>query len=1031
MGRETLNYRQYPAPIQIATTGPGSVHGFHGTASNIGGGFNNIDVILGATASSLVIDDRADTSPATWTITSTTVTRQVQGQSPTTWTYGGIANLEIDTGSGGSIVNVLSTSTATTIHDGGTDTVVVGNTTNGVADIHGAVSISNSPGVSAYTALTVDDSAYNRGAWHATLTETSPTIFSLTTDLRTGDNGNPVPVAHITFRQSDLRSLRILLGNSPGVVRNSSGENIDVGANYVTVANTPTSNFSGGLMTTITTGTPTAGSGTDQVYVRATTGQLTVNLTGGYGQQGVSVGEAGHTVDAIRGAVTVNSPSGSGTNLAIYDDGAITGQHYIITNHTVTTRSGLPVITYNLNNELVLYAGHGVNTIDVQGTSLVTVVNAGWSGNDTINVGDAGNTLNGISPIWLSLQINNPGSQVFLNDQGNQGSFRYTFTIYAGVLPSLFRYDTQGRQLNVMAFTGPLQNLTVNGSSGTDTFTVEALLPNVSQVTINGGSGTNTLAGPDARFREFGVPTAVSGPAIIRPGPDGNLWFAEENADKIGRINPTTGAVAEFSVPAGAQLSGVAAGPDGRVWFTEWGSNKIGRISTDGRTLDEFTVPTPASQPSDVVTGPDGAVWFTEYAGGKIGRVDPATGAITEFPIPSGAGAAFIIVGPDGNLWFDERSGNRIGRITTAGQVQEFTIPIDPSLQLRGITAGPDGNLWVTTTFSAHILKISTAGQLLNDYALPNPGSLPYAMAAGLDGFLYFTEANGGKIGRISTSGLITEYSPPTPNSYPDWLTTLPDGSVWFTEFATNKIGRLLPSAANQWQITGANAGTLDGVIEFSSVQNLLGGPGANVFAFHNGGSLAGTLDGGGAGPDTLDMRQVPTVQVRSTGPGTLHGFRGTASNIARGFDNIDVILTADVSRPADSSPSSSVVSSVLGPAGVNSGVVNGLGSLLDTPGTRPDGSAAAVALDLTTSLKQPATASTVPETFWDLTSGEFALDGIGVPFLAATQATSDGDDNTLRGQPDRSTPLDLYFANLGASDVTDATADDRLVGIV
>jgi hypothetical protein len=34
-------------------------------------------------------------------------------------------------------------------------------------------------------------------------------------------------------------------------------------------------------------------------------------------------------------------------------------------------------------------------------------------------------------------------------------------------------------------------------------------------------------------------------------------------------------------------------------------------------------------------------------------------------------------------------------------------------------------------------------------------------------------------------------------------------------------MGRLLPNAAatNQWQVTGANAGTLDGVINFSSVQ--------------------------------------------------------------------------------------------------------------------------------------------------------------------------------------------------------------------
>jgi len=43
----------------------------------------------------------------------------------------------------------------------------------------------------------------------------------------------------------------------------------------------------------------------------------------------------------------------------------------------------------------------------------------------------------------------------------------------------------------------------------------------------------------------------------------------------------------------------------------------------------------------------------------------------------------------------------------------------------------------------------------------------------------------------------------------------------------------------------------------------------------------------------------------------------------------------------------------------------------------------------------------------------------------------SNGGGNTLKGKPSGSTtPLDLYFANLDAGDVTDARAGDRVVGI-
>lgn len=37
---------------------------------------------------------------------------------------------------------------------------------------------------------------------------------------------------------------------------------------------------------------------------------------------------------------------------------------------------------------------------------------------------------------------------------------------------------------------------------------------------------------------EFPVPTAQSGPFGITVGPDGNLWFTENQANQIGQIPP-------------------------------------------------------------------------------------------------------------------------------------------------------------------------------------------------------------------------------------------------------------------------------------------------------------------------------------------------------------------------------------------------------------------------------------------------------------------------------------------------------------
>jgi hypothetical protein len=66
----------------------------------------------------------------------------------------------------------------------------------------------------------------------------------------------------------------------------------------------------------------------------------------------------------------------------------------------------------------------------------------------------------------------------------------------------------------------------------------------------------------------------------------------------------------EFPVPTqNSDLIDITAGPDGNLWFTEALANRIGQITPDG-TIIEFTIPTANSFPSSITAGPDGNVWF-------------------------------------------------------------------------------------------------------------------------------------------------------------------------------------------------------------------------------------------------------------------------------------------------------------------------------------------------------------------------------------------------------------------------------------
>jgi len=302
---------------------------------------------------------------------------------------------------------------------------------------------------------------------------------------------------------------------------------------------------------------------------------------------------------------------------------------------------------------------------------------------------------------------------------------------------------------------------------------------------------------PTTSISEFssGI-TPASGLEHITSGPDGNLWFAEADRARIGRITPS-GTVTEFStgITAGGQPWGVTAGPDGNLWFTEASGNRIGRITPSGAVTEFSNGISYFSTPEAITTGPDGNLWFTETNANRIGRITP-TGNVKEFSSGISSGPYDIAAGPDGNLWFTERIG-KIGRITPSGAVTEFSsgISADPF----GIAAGPDGRLWFTEENGNLIGSITTTGTVTEFSSGITANSGPWSIASGPDGNLWFTEAggNGSRIGRITTAGAITEFSNGiSPNSAPVSITTGPDSNLWFTEAAYtngNRVGQVVP----------------------------------------------------------------------------------------------------------------------------------------------------------------------------------------------------------------------------------------------
>ncbi len=297
---------------------------------------------------------------------------------------------------------------------------------------------------------------------------------------------------------------------------------------------------------------------------------------------------------------------------------------------------------------------------------------------------------------------------------------------------------------------------------------------------------------PAGSTTAYSLVTSQIGVAGIATSGDA-VWFAASGSGRIAALSFGDTSFTGVELPAGVDAADVLVDRDGDVWFSDYWAGRIGRLDPETGAIDLFTIPVAGSAPIGLAVDHDGQIWFADYRGDAIGTLDPTSGEFTVHPLTPGAAPSNIIVGPDAAIWFTEEATGSIGRLDPAtGAITQIPIGTgaDPDMDYD-LTTGPDGAVWVSASQPGEQLGSRTYGlaRVAADGTVEFHPLPPASDAVSLSSSpteLLFATLEGASVGAMTTDGTATTVGTFHPNR---GITNGPDGNAWYGGFIGSRLG--------------------------------------------------------------------------------------------------------------------------------------------------------------------------------------------------------------------------------------------------
>jgi virginiamycin B lyase len=329
-------------------------------------------------------------------------------------------------------------------------------------------------------------------------------------------------------------------------------------------------------------------------------------------------------------------------------------------------------------------------------------------------------------------------------------------------------------------------------------FGPDSVLPK-SPVDMPGYKATLRSFGPDSLnivYVEYDMPAPSRMPFSAAPDENGYVWIPNFGvANKITRLDPKTGEMADFPVPnvgtAGVHSAVPAA--DGSVWLTEQGANKLGRWDPVTHEITEYQDPYLPGKEGVAAGGtkhtvrldPSGNAWSSGY---PLSKFDPKTKKFTHFDEVRNS----YDVKPDknGDVWFTSPGPNKIGKVDgKTMKITQWVLPT-PLASPRRLEIGPDGMIYAGEMHGGNIARFDPATGTMKEFPLPGPDPTPYALGFDTEGYLWYNSHHQDNLGRLDTkTGKVIEYPFPHYETCGREFFRDAEGRMWYGTNPNNKVG--------------------------------------------------------------------------------------------------------------------------------------------------------------------------------------------------------------------------------------------------